>query len=47
MATQKMQGRLSMDLKGQKPHLTVVLKTAERPIELMKKVLLAMRYDNE
>ena len=47
MATQKMQGRLSMDLKGNKPHLRVVLKTAERPIELMKKVLLAMRYDNE
>lgn len=47
MATQKMQGRLSMDLKGNKPHLTVTLKTAERPIELMKKVLLAMRYDNE
>ncbi len=47
MATQKMQGRLAMDLKGNKPHLTVVLKTAERPIELMKKVLLAMRYDNE
>ena len=47
MATQKMQGRLAMDLKGQKPHLTVVLKTAERPIELIKKVLLAMRYDNE
>ena len=47
MATQKMQGRLSMDLKGNKPHLRVVLKTAERPIELMKTVLLAMRYDGE
>ena len=47
MATQKMQGRLTMDLKGQKPHLSVMLRTAERPIELMKKVLLAMRYDNE
>lgn len=47
MATQKMQGRLTMDLMSQKPHLTVVLKTAERPIELMKKVLLAMKYDGE
>ena len=27
--------------------LSVTLKTAERPIELMKKVLLAMRYDGE
>lgn len=47
MATQKMQGRLTMDLMSQKPHLTVVLKTAERPIEVMKKVLLAMKYDGE
>ena len=47
MATQKMQGRLTMDLMSKKPHLTVMLKPAERSIELMKKVLLAMRYDNE
>ena len=47
MATQKMQGRLTMDLMSAKPHLSVTLKTAERPIELMKKVLLAMRYEGE
>ncbi|MBR2041531.1 MAG: transcription-repair coupling factor [Oscillospiraceae bacterium] len=47
MATQKMQGRLTMNLASEKPHLSITLKTAERPIELMKKVLLAMRYDNE
>ena len=47
MATQKMQGRLTMDFVSQKPHLSITLKTAERPIELMKKVLLAMRYDGE
>ncbi len=47
MATQKMQGRLTMDLMSQKPHLTFVLKPAERSLEMMKKVLLAMRYENE
>ena len=47
MATQKMQGRLTVDLMSKRPHLSIELKTAERPIELMKKVLLAMRYDGE
>ncbi len=47
MATQKMMGRLTMDLMSQKPHLTVMLKPAERSLELMKKVLEAMKYDNE
>ena len=47
MATQKMQGRLTMNLAGEKPHLSISLKTAERPIELMKKVLLSMRYEGE
>lgn len=47
MAAQKMNGRLSVDLMSSRPHLSVVLKTAERPIELMKKALLAMRYDGE
>ena len=47
MATQKMQGRLTVDLMSKRPHLSIELKTAERPIELMKKVLLALRYDGE
>ena len=47
MATQKMQGRLTVDLMSEKPHLSVMLKPAERSIELMKKVLLAMQYENE
>ncbi len=47
MATQKMQGRLTVDLMSSRPHLSIELKTAERPIELIKRVLLAMRYDGE
>ena len=47
MATQKMQGRLTVDLMSKRPHLSIELRTAERPIELMKKVLLALRYDGE
>ncbi len=47
MATQKMMGRLTVDLMSQKPHLTVMLRPAERSIEVMKKVLDALKYDNE
>ncbi len=47
MATQKMQGRLTVDLVSNRPHLSIELKTAERPIELMKKTLLSMKYDGE
>ncbi len=47
MAAQKLQGRLIMDIMGQKPRLTVNLKPAERSIEMMKKVLLALKYENE
>ena len=47
MATQKLQGRLTVDLMSSRPHLTAALKTGERPIELMKTVLEALRYENE
>ena len=47
MATQKLQGRLTVDLMSKRPHLTAALKTGERPIELMKTVLEALRYENE
>ena len=47
MATQKMQGRLTVDLMSSRPHLSVTLKVGERPIELMKKTLLSLRYDGE
>ena len=47
MATQKLQGRLTVDLMSKRPHLTAAFKTGERPIELMKTVLEALRYENE
>lgn len=47
MATQKLQGRLTVDLMSKRPHLTANLKTAERSIDLMKTVLEALRYENE
>lgn len=47
MAAQKMAGRLTVDLMSLKPHLTLNLKTAERPVVMMKEVLNAMKYDGE
>ncbi len=47
MATQRLCGRLTVDLMSKRPHLTASLKTGERAIDLMKTVLEALRYENE
>lgn len=47
MANSVLSGRLAIDLMSEKPHMSISLKVAERPITLMKNVLTAMQYDTE